>query len=221
MTLTVISDTHGLHKSLSPIKETDILIHCGDFTNIGEKWQIIDFIEWLNSHPHKHKIFIAGNHDRSFDPKFHKSPADTLWCNDTIKYAKELGLHYLENNSVIIDGVKFWGSPITPDFYPERWAFNRSRGEKINMYWETIPEYTDVVITHGPPANILDWCLNGNLVGCSDLTKHIQRIKPKFHFFGHIHESYGVLETPDITFVNASLLNHRYHLVNKPLEFNI
>lgn len=221
MKLTVISDTHGMHRNMLPLPDGDVLIHCGDFSNIGEKAQVIDFVEWLNSQPHKHKIFIAGNHDKSFDPKYIQSWPDELWLKDTLKYIKELGIHYLENSDVIIDGVKFWGSPITPNFGENYWAFNRKRGDEIRKYWSTISDYTDVVITHGPPANILDWCVNGRLVGCSDLTYHIQRVKPKYHFFGHIHESYGIVDGPDTTFGNASSVNERYNLVNKPLEFEI
>jgi len=219
MKLIVISDTHGYHRDIGFIPDGDVLIHCGDFSNVGEKYQVIDFIEWMDSQPHKHKIFIAGNHDKSFDVKYHKSPADSLWLNDTLAYVKELGIHYLNDTHITIDGVKFWGSPITPNFGEDYWAFNRSRGDEIRSHWNLISDYTDFVITHGPPAHILDWCVNGKLVGCQDLTYHIQRVKPKFHFFGHIHESYGIMDSPDTMFANASILNERYELVNKPLEF--
>jgi Icc-related predicted phosphoesterase len=221
MKLTVISDTHGMHRKIKSLPDGDVLIHCGDFSNIGEKAQVIDFVEWLKSQPHKHKIFIAGNHDKSFDPKYINSWPDDLWLKDTLKYIKELGIHYLENNDVIIEGVKFWGSPITPNFGENYWAFNRKRGDEIRKYWSKISDYTDVIITHGPPAHILDWCVNGKLVGCNDLTYHIQRVKPKYHFFGHIHESYGVVDAPDTVFANASSVNEQYDLVNKPLEFEI
>lgn len=221
MKLVVISDTHGMHRKIKSLPEGDVLIHCGDFTNVGEKHQVIDFIEWLNQQPHKHKIFIAGNHDRSFDPKFHTSAYDGFWLSDTKKYIEQLGLHYLENSDVRIDGVKFWGSPITPDFWPQHWAFNCPRGAKIRTVWNQIPDDTDVLITHGPPAHRLDWCVNGNLVGCEDLTYHIQRVSPIFSLFGHIHESYGVEQTIDCTYANASLLNENYELKNSPLEFKI
>lgn len=219
--LIVISDTHGKHAYMRNIPDGDFLIHCGDFTNIGEKAQVIDFIEWFVSQPHQHKIFIAGNHDRSFDRKYDASPNDTLWFKHTLNYAKECGLHYLENNDVTIDGIKFWGSPLTPSFNDHFWAFNKNRGEGIKRYWDSIPEYTDVVITHGPPAHKLDWCTSGDRVGCEDLEKRIDRIKPRFHLFGHIHESHGILEESDTTFVNASCVDERYNLINKPIELKL
>jgi Icc-related predicted phosphoesterase len=219
--LFVISDTHGMHRELEYMPDGDVLVHCGDFSNVGERDQIRDFIDWFSLFPHQHKIFIAGNHDRTFDPKFWESPADDLWKEETLLYAKFKGLTYLENSEAIINGVKFWGSPITPSFYPEHWAFNADRGKKIKQYWEAIPSDTDVLITHGPPAHRLDWCMGGDLVGCEDLTYEIERVQPMFHLFGHIHESYGVEHDLHTTYVNASLLNHRYSMVNSPIELKL
>jgi Icc-related predicted phosphoesterase len=221
MKICVISDTHGMHRDLDKLPEVDVLIHCGDFSNVGEKDQVMDFIEWFASFPHRHKIFIAGNHDKSFDPKFWESPMDGLWKEETLLYAKFKGLTYLENSEIVIDGVRFWGSPITPSFYPERWAFNRDRGVTINQIWKQIPFRTDVLITHGPPATKLDWTVRGGLVGCDDLLYHVQMIKPKYHLFGHIHESAGIEEGMDTTFINASVLNERYSLVNPPIVVDL
>jgi hypothetical protein len=61
---------------------------------------------------------------------------------------------YLCDESTIIDGVKFYGSPVQPEFC--NWAFNRRRGAELKKYWDKIPKDTDVLITHGPPAGILD-----------------------------------------------------------------
>lgn len=221
MKLVVISDTHGKHDWLEKIPDGDVLIHCGDFSNVGEHEQVEDFITWLAGHPHKFKIFIAGNHDKSFDTKFVRSSRDNEWLKSVYKRIEDLGLHYLENSGVDILGVKFWGSPITPDFYPQHWAFNCPRGNEIAKYWDQIPQDTDVLITHGPPAHVLDWCANGRLVGCNDLMYHVQRVQPVYHLFGHIHESYGVEQKVDTTFVNASQLNERYSLTNKPIVLDV
>lgn len=221
MKLVVISDTHGKHYSLRDIPEGDVLIHCGDFSNVGEHEQVEDFVQWLAGHPHRFKVFIAGNHDRSLDTKFVRSSRDTEWLKSLYKRIEDLGLYYLENSGVDILGVKFWGSPITPDFYPQHWAFNCPRGKEIAKVWDQIPQDTDVLITHGPPAHILDWCANGTLVGCNDLMYHVQRVQPVYHLFGHIHESYGVEQKVDTTFVNASQLNERYSLTNKPVVLDV
>ena len=61
--------------------------------------------------------------------------------------------------------------------------------------WKLIPDDTDILITHGPPYGHGDKIATKNLdhVGCKSLYEEvISRIKPKFHIFGHIHESHGI-----------------------------
>ena len=46
----------------------------------------------------------------------------------------------------------------------------------------------------------------------------------KFHVFGHIHEGYGVTTDKDIegvTFINASTVDLRYKVSNKPIMFYV
>lgn len=50
------------------------------------------------------------------------------------------------------------------------------------------------MITHGPPLNHGDEVNDFGKkchVGDEELLKRILEIKPKYHFFGHIHEGYG------------------------------
>ena len=61
---------------------------------------------------------------------------------------------YLEDSGIEIDGVRFWGSPWTPNFMD--WAFMLDRDELLYQKWKAIPEHTDVLITHGPPKGIGD-----------------------------------------------------------------
>ena len=84
--------------------------------------------------------------------------------------------------------MKFYGSPQQPAFFD--WAFNVERGPaKIGKFGERIPADTDVLVTHGPPLGRGDLCSSGLRAGCVDLLQHVQqRVKPKLHVFGHIHE---------------------------------
>jgi Icc-related predicted phosphoesterase len=121
-----------------------------------------------------------------------------------------------------IEGLKIWGSPITPWFYGDRWAFNKHRGEEINNVWNTIPNDTDVIITHGPPAKIRDFIPSSReYVGCSDLLHRIQVIQPKLVCFGHIHEGYGLHKIDETTFVNASICDANYDPTNKPVKIEL
>jgi Icc-related predicted phosphoesterase len=124
-------------------------------------------------------------------------------------------IFYLNDNGISLKGIKFWGSPIQPAY--NNWAFNRQRGEAINRHWKLISSKTDILITHGPPFGILDKTNSEENTGCQDLLKKVKEIKPKYHLFGHIHEAYGIWKDENTTFINASLLDHRYKLTNVPI----
>lgn len=212
MKLTIISDTHTKHKQLDEYltEEADVIIHCGDFTSMGYDHEIGNFMRWFsNLNQFKHKIFIAGNHDLSFEEDF-----------DYIKKFIPLNVIYLENREVVIDDVKFYGTPIQKEFC--NWAFN-TKYDDLKKYYEMIPDDVDVLITHTPPLGILDTVINNVIPqGTPILDEEIlNRIKPKINCFGHIHESYGVKTINNINFINASVLNHRYMFTNKPIYINI
>jgi Icc-related predicted phosphoesterase len=205
-----ISDTHNYHDEVK-LPKGDILIHSGDFSGRGHPAEVFNFFSWLSiqSLKFKHIVFIAGNHDKSFE---YKSP----WV---LKALEQLptNVHYLEDSEIIIDGIKFYGSPWQPEFF--NWAFNLPRGPKLEEKWELIPTDTDILITHGPPMYMLDYTLRDMInVGCLDLYNKVLQVKPKIHVFGHIHEGYGVKEHEGITFVNASNATIGYSLTNKPIE---
>jgi 3',5'-cyclic AMP phosphodiesterase CpdA len=46
----------------------DLLIHSGDVSSLGRKREVESFIKWFNGiEGYTNKVFIAGNHDMSFD----------------------------------------------------------------------------------------------------------------------------------------------------------
>jgi Icc-related predicted phosphoesterase len=205
ISITLISDTHGYHNDLQ-LKGGDILIHAGDISMRGDNKECADFMWWLRKQPYKHIVFVCGNHDwlGERDPSAFRDLFNVC-CGDNV--------HYLEDQYVELEGLKIWGSPITPEFHA--WAFNRERGYQIRKYWQQIPEDTDILVTHGPPAGVLDFCSGGH-VGCDDLFQRVMEVQPIMHVFGHIHEGYGVQELGSTTCYNASVLDGRYRQVNQP-----
>lgn len=215
MKVVAFSDSHGQHEALQRLlPPADTIICAGDVSRRGNAKECTEFIEWYNSLPYKNKIFIAGNHDFFFE-------RNKLTVRSIIGGTS---IDYLENSSVIIDGIKFYGSPVTPWFY--NWAFNVHRGSDIKQVWDQIDLDTDVLITHGPPMDILDKSENGEHCGCQDLYDVVDRIDPSYHIFGHIHEGYGLRAhvNPQIrktTYLNASVLDEQYRLRNLPHVFEI
>ena len=245
--ITCISDTHGLHNKMKhSLGEGSILIHSGDLTNVGKRHEVEEIIAFFHRQLENFNdiIFIAGNHDRSFDPTFierskgfirsYKDNKDIetyglekpKWLLDLLG-SMDKRIHYLENSSIDIDGLKFYGSPMTPDFWREYWAFNEARGEKIAKYWDMIPKDTNVLITHGPANNILDKLEKSyeiDHVGCEDLEYKVkyELSNLKLHVVGHIHHSYGTYSNNyGTTYVNASICTESYDPTNAPIVVDI
>uniref|UniRef100_A0A1B6DNH8 Calcineurin-like phosphoesterase domain-containing protein n=1 Tax=Clastoptera arizonana TaxID=38151 RepID=A0A1B6DNH8_9HEMI len=103
-----------------------------------------------------------------------------------------------------------------------KWAFNVPRGFECLQKWETIPDETDVLITHTPPIGHGDLCCTGVRAGCVELLATVQkRVKPRYHVFGHIHEGYGISSDGNIIFINASTCDINYLPTNPPVVFDV
>jgi len=206
--IVAIADTHGRHNDMS-LPSADMLIHAGDISMNGEEAEIVDFINWYEKLTYRYKILIAGNHDFYFEKA----------SDDEIAKIMPENIIYLKDSGAMINGLKIWGSPVTPWFF--NWAFNRRRGDPIRRHWDMIPEDTDLLITHGPCFRILDINSGGQHVGCKDLFNRIHELKPMGHVCGHVHEGYGTIEKSGIKFINASVLNAKYELINDPIVFDL
>lgn len=227
-----ISDTHGFHESIDYFLEKmieehqpDVLVHSGDFMRYSKKHQDLeDILQWMQGMDVPHKILVPGNHD--------------VWC-EQLEHDNELrqstipsDIHLLINEELVIDGVKFWGSPYTPEFMSWGFQLNEREAEEL---WSTIPDDTNILITHGPAQHVLDdkhaenlWgvtvCEDNRKIiekefalGCKYLTQRIQGLKQlKGHLFGHIHESYGRNESHGYIALNSSILNGDYEVKNRP-----
>ncbi|MEM9820540.1 MAG: metallophosphatase domain-containing protein [Bacteroidota bacterium] len=206
MKIICISDTHGYHEQLD-LPAGDMIIHAGDISKRGLATEVRTFIDWFTGLPYRHKLFIGGNHDFMLEnqPALFKE-----LLNDQIIY--------LEDDWTEIEGIRIWGSPITPFFFD--WAFNRHRGADIKRYWEPIPDDIDILVTHGPPLGYGDRIYSGDLVGCADLLEAVQRVRPAYHIFGHIHEAYGTFTDGETRYLNASVVNLSYQVVNPPIVFD-
>ena len=209
-----MSDTHSKHNQIPKewLEPADIIIHAGDISNVGSFLDIEHFCMWFSSlDQYKHKIFIAGNHDWSFQT----SPDHTA---DIL--SRFPNVTYLQDSSVTVEGLKIYGSPWQPEFCD--WAFNLPRnGEQLEEKWNAIDVDTDILITHGPAWGMLD-IIPGNLrVGCEILTEKIKNSKVRTLICGHIHHSYGEMMRDWVHYINAATLNERYEVQNPPIIFEI
>ena len=121
-----------------------------------------------------------------------------LWDAEGIEDLPD-NLYFLQDRGVEIDGVKFFGL-----------GYDHSE--------QLIPNDTDIVVTHEPPVMILDRSV-GTHWGNAPLRNRIFDVKPRYHLFGHAHESYGTIKQDGIVFSNASLLDDLNRMVRKPRLF--
>ena len=187
-----ISDTHGAHRRMGELPEAEVLVHSGDFTMTGSESEAIDFMNWFCDLPHKHKIFICGNHDECL----YGANIDGLDNN----------VHYLYNSEIEIDGIKFYGIPL---------FMGDSMFGKQKQFYEKIPGDTDILITHCPPYGILDFDDDRNW-GSEELLSAVIKLSPQAHLFGHIHKSHGVLRLGSTIYSNSAIMNEDYTNLQSP-----
>jgi len=207
MKIVAISDTHGCHDYLD-VPKGDVLIHCGD-AELCDNNRYNSFLSWFREQPHKHKLFVPGNHDFMFQE---------YQFNHTLEFEK-YGINVLIDKAITINDIYFYGTPWTPTFMD--WAFMKD-DDRLKPHWDAIPENTDILITHGPAYDIGD-CVEGTRkhLGSKTLGRKIRNLENlKYHFFGHIHTGKEdkdtlrvIWENTGIGFVNASVLNEDYKLV--------
>ena len=210
----IISDTHNAQPALPA---ADLLIHCGDLTNVGHIAEYAPQIAMLKAAPAPLKMVIAGNHDITLDREYYArmgqsmhfgkledlDEAREMWtCEET----RKVGVIYLEEGMRMIElanGARFsvYSSPYTPEFCD--WAFPYRRSEdRFNSQSQSgprnevenpVPDFpsVDLMITHGPPMGIMDVTDHGEHVGCQHLMRAVGRARPLLHCFGHIHEGWG------------------------------
>ena len=215
-TVVCIADTHTLHNEIA-LPEGDIIVHAGDATYRGTIKEVEDFARWYGKTPYRHHIFVAGNHDFLFENSTHL--AKTIMQDN--------GITYLQDEAVVVydpevaKTITVYGCPHTPWFHD--WAFNRYEDQLEDIYG-MIPEGVDILVTHGPALGVLDEVCQDfkqKWLGSQALIDQIQRVKPRFHVCGHIHEGYGQTTRGETRFVNAAVCDRNYRPTNAPIVIEV
>jgi len=161
------------------VENVDVVIHLGDACTFGNNTQFTDFLDWFSNYPSKYKLFIAGNHELQWE----ENPEAFLQMFPQ-------NIIFLENRSICLEGINFLSVPARMRLY--------------SMPKIKFPQKTDFLLTHAPPKDILD-----NGFGCPILEKLVNKLKPTYHLFGHIHETAGqTIEKNETVFVNSSFINN-------------
>lgn len=203
-----ISDTHNRHEKIV-IPECDILICAGDFTSTGTYHEVVSFAKWLELQPAKNKLVVPGNHELQLF--YQLAWGSKLWFTENCPSGT-----LLVNESITVEGIKFYFSPITRYF--NNWAWNEfSAG--LKRAWSLIPDDTQFLVTHGQPYGINDIVEGqpGIHLGDEILLERIQDLKfLKNYVGGHLHTGTRYTHKDGVDFYNVSILNEEY-LVTYPV----
>ena len=215
-----ISDTHNEHAGLIVPADLDMVIHCGDESTAGDESrnepEARRFFEWYSALEIPTKLFVPGNHSTAIE-------------HGLIQAEDYPEIRFLIHEQLEWNGRKVFGSPYTPNFFD--WAYMKPRAE-LDAVWQSIPDDIDILITHGPPKGILDLTKDMDTrqpvhVGSMSLTRHVeQRIRPKFHAFGHLHDergikNFGTLTRGSTQFINCSCCDLAGRLKNHGLVIDV
>jgi len=227
-----MSDMHG--ELPVEVQECDVVVIAGDIIPLdiqrnipaSAKWFKEAFIKWANNLPCQKVIVVAGNHDfwmqtENWHEKYPLVPSVeySLLCPDG-----DGKIIYLRDSGYVYKGYRFWGSPWI-DGLPG-WAFNT---ETQAVYFEKIPRYTDILITHAPAygevGTVLQKCWNyNNNYGSIALRNVLEEegCQIKLSFAGHIHSGLHAGEKIGNTMCyNVSIKDENYRYAYEPFYIEL
>lgn len=161
LTIFAFSDTHGHHRALQVPEDADIIICAGDAVEDDLKGSEYDDF-----------ISWFGSLPakwKLFVPGNHELSFIRSRYKTIVQQFETAGIIVLQDAVEDCDGVVIGAI---------------SRDARIAD--EDIPDDIDILVTHWPPYGILD-----NDLGSPDILNFVLKANPKWHLFGHVHETEG------------------------------
>lgn len=222
----IISDLHG---NLPNIEECDILCICGDIVPNNIQYDLNEsiyflrhnFKDWIDTLNINHIILIWGDHDFIGEYLY-----NSMYDQSKYLFGENSNIHILNDKSLEIYGIKFYGTSWCPDL--KELAFYGT-SSFLKTVFNKIPKDTDILLTHYPAkfghqGIVLDH--NKNFLknfGCEELKTAIDNIfgnkkKKTYIFSGHIHSGNHYYEIENnCIYRNVSLLDKEYNCEYHPL----
>lgn len=203
-----------------PLPKADIMLFTGDLSNLGNDGEFRNFNSWIRhiKPRFKHIFVIVGNHDwfNTLDRVDRRQLTPQQVLETDYMQRKMPDVKVLHHELVEAEGLRIYGSTfdpwfggrtpgdpgysmeLAPNFKRARprkrvfdaWAAMSDNSKYTNNYHK-IPNGVDILLTHGPPFQVLDRTKYGRWGSSKELRKAIERTKPKVHLFGHVHEQRG------------------------------
>jgi len=184
MKIAILGDSHGnfqkLEENLKKI-DVDLILQVGDF--VGSRFIPKEEEEYKS--PSKLIYFVPGNHE-VWDNLEPLTPLSKTKVYDVVDNLKFIPL----GHSFTFKGIKIVG--FGGNYSKKRyvWKRNELQHERRRHYTESdferalSQESCDILLTH-EPASPFPW--RGSDAGSPIITSLVARLRPKYHFFGHMH----------------------------------
>jgi Icc-related predicted phosphoesterase len=172
------ADIHGkrsVYKSIAfraRQKEIDLVILAGDLTRYRDDALEEEIKEILHS-IRKPVLFVMGN-------------------DDEYEWKSEGNLVNINERRYMFNGVPFTGYQYSIPFIGGIFEKDEMQQSEDLARLKSLVDEETVLVTHNPCYGILDEPEPGRHVGGKELIKLCKERKPKYHIYGHIHESAGV-----------------------------
>lgn len=179
------------------------------------------FKPWCESLPCDKVIFIAGNHDDSFQnldfmySQFPKDKKVTYLFHESYVYTSRSGKEY-----------SIFGTPYCKLF--GNWAFMEI-DTMLERLYQDIPRNLDILLVHDQCFGYGDVLLqqdivwyDGKHIGNKPLTKAVLEKQPKYMFTAHLHScDHNCVEIGNTKRYNVSIKDEKYLPVYDPLFIEI
>jgi predicted phosphodiesterase len=154
--LLIISDTHDRwpYSDSNPAPKVDVLLHCGDLTQVGGLPAFCRAIENIKTIDAELKLVIAGNHDLELDEKWvHDNMEDEDDLEGSakaiafFKAQKKHGVYYLEegrHSFTLKNEAKITNMPL--HIHQNSMVTHSHTVPKIGSVWAHIPFQTMLIL---------------------------------------------------------------------------
>ncbi len=194
MKILLVSDTESRyiwdHFNKEKFKDIDLVISCGDL-----KASFLQFLVTMIGVPVK---YIHGNHD------------------DRYLTSPPLGCDSIDDDLVVIDGVRILGLGGSPEYRGGIFQFSEKQMEKrYKKLTKKIKKAggIDILVSHSPAFELGDGDDFAH-IGFKTLRQILDEWKPSHHFHGHQHLNYGQKNERTIQYGQTLIVNaHDYYII--------
>jgi predicted phosphodiesterase len=212
-------------------EEADVLIIAGDIAEINSVYEIEMFLDAAEQ-KHKQILWVWGNHEYYTAEITPSSEKETTRIK--IWESAFPNLTILNGKSVVIDGVKFYGTTLWSNIHDRAYIvksrmndFNYIEGLTIDKYNDLFREQSsllqvvdaDIIITHhAPHPNSISERYQGDICNQAYYSEMLMSMQnsPKYWIHGHMHANSDYIVNNCRVLANP----HGYGMENPGFDFN-